>query len=748
MWTTLRQILWEWRGVVITTPSVASLVILLRLAGLLQAWEWSAFDQYMRLRPQAPSDDRVVIVGLDENDVRSIGQAIIPDGVYAELIKKLRAQEPRAIGLDIYRDLPVEPGHDELIEVFKTTPNLVGIQKVIGEAGRDTIAPPPVLKEQNQVGANDLVTDADNTVRRGLVSVNDANGETIYSLSLYLALLYLAADGIAPIMLEGSDDSWWLGQSLFKPFEANDGGYIRADAGGYQQLINYRGPTQTFETVSLMDVLNNKTPLDWARDRIVLIGAVGESFQDVVYTPYSSGLLSIPEPMSGVEVHANFTSQIISAAIEGRPLIQTWPEPVEWVWILLWSGAGATLVWQTRKPGNLHRGWLQRSTVAAAAIVILFGGAYGAFVTGWWIPLAPALVASVGAATVVTGYLAYTAGNIRKTFGRYLSDEIVTNLLENPDAQKLGGERRRLTILTSDLRGFTATSERLSPEEVLKVLNFYLGRMTDVITRYQGTIDEFIGDGILVLFGAPICREDDAQRAVACAVAMQLVMIEVNQTIQIWGLPPLEMGIGIHTGEAVVGNIGSERRTKYGVVGSAVNLTYRIESYTIGGEILISEETRQAAGSIVQIERQKEVQPKGVRSPITIHEVGGIGGSYNLTLIQEVETFLPLAEAILVRYTTLLGKHVGKTYFQGWLIQLSEKGALVRPDSVADAFMLPLTNIKLNLLGKGESTVISEDIYAKVIEKPTEPDKFYIRFTAKPPTVNTQLNSLYQALKA
>ena len=748
MWTALRRILWEWRGVVITTPSVAGMVIFLRLAGLLQAWEWSAFDQFMRLRPPAPPDNRVVIVGLDENDVGSLGQAIIPDGVYAELIKKLRDQEPRAIGLDIYRDLPVDPGHADLVEVFRTTPNLVGIQKVVGEAGRETIAPPPVLKDLGQVGANDLVADADNTVRRGLISVNDATGETVYSLSLFLALLYLAADDVAPKMVEGSEDTWWLGQSLFKPFEANDGGYSRADAGGYQQLINYRGPTRTFETVSLMQVLNDEIPPDWARDRIVLIGAVGESFQDFVYTPYSSGLLSLPEPMSGVEVHANLTSQIISAAIEGRPLVQFWSEPLEWGWILLWAGIGATLVWRTRKTGNRVKGWLQKITVAATTISILFGGAYGAFVMGWWIPLAPALVAFAGAATAVMGYLAHTASDIRKTFGRYLSDEIVTNLLENPEAQKLGGERCQLTILTSDLRGFTATSERISPEEVLKVLNFYLGRMTDVITRYQGTIDEFMGDGILVLFGAPIHREDDPQRAVACAVEMQLAMSEINQTVKTWGLPPLEMGIGIHTGEAIVGNIGSEQRTKYGVLGSAVNLTYRIESYTIGGQILISDQTLEAAGSMVIIDGQKQVKPKGVRSPITIHQVSAVGDLYNLALAKEEETLLPLEEAILVKYSTLSDKHVGATCFQGQLVQLSEKGALVQPEPSADAVMQPLTNIKLNLFAMGESTVISEDVYAKVLEKPTAPDQFYIRFTAKPPAVDSQLNTLYQALKA
>src|SRR4028119_805909 len=146
-----------------------------------------------------------------------------------------------------------------------------------------------------------------------------------------------------------------------------------------------------------------------------------------------------------------------------------------------------------------------------------------------------------------------------------------------------------------------------------------------------------MGDGILVLFGAPTLREDDATRAVACAVAMQLAMVTVNNKMKEWGLPKLEMGIGINTGEVVVGNIGSDKRTKYGVVGSQVNLTYRIESYTVGGQILISESTLNEVASIVKIDGQKEIKPKGVQQPITIYEIGGIGGGYNLFLSREEE---------------------------------------------------------------------------------------------------------------
>jgi adenylate cyclase len=337
---------------------------------------------------------------------------------------------------------------------------------------------------------------------------------------------------------------------------------------------------------------------------------------------------------------------------------------------------------------------------------------------------------------------------IRQVFGRYLTNEVVANLLESPEGLKLGGERRKITILTSDLRGFTATSERLQPEEVIHILNLYLEYMADVITKYQGTIDEFMGDGILVLFGAPTAREDDAVRAVACACAMQLAMGAVNEKMKELGLLPLEMGIGINTGEVVVGNIGSEKRTKYGIVGSEVNLTYRIESYTTGGQIIISEQTLQDAGSIVKIQGQRQVKPKGVQQPITIYEVYGIAGFYNLYLPREEELFLPLDEEIPIQYALLDGKNISDTLFKGSLVELSDKGAKVRSENLGeDNLPLALTNLKLNLLTSNIPAEVSEDMYAKVLEKWAERGSFYIRFTANPPAVQMRLDELYNRFR-
>ena len=202
----------------------------------------------------------------------------------------------------------------------------------------------------------------------------------------------------------------------------------------------------------------------------------------------------------------------------------------------------------------------------------------------------------------------------------------------------MGGEKRKISMIMTDLRGFTSLSERLPPQRVVALLNRYLTTMVSVIKQYQGTIDEFIGDAIFVLFGAPLWQEDDAQRAVACAVAMQLAMAAINEQNREEDLPEIEMGIGVHTGQVVVGNIGSPERMKYGVVGSHVNLTSRIQSYTTGGQILISEATRQEVGQILRLGKQSEVKAKGIEHPITLFEVFGIGGKHKLQLTDIAET--------------------------------------------------------------------------------------------------------------
>ena len=210
---------------------------------------------------------------------------------------------------------------------------------------------------------------------------------------------------------------------------------------------------------------------------------------------------------------------------------------------------------------------------------------------------------------------------IRSTFGRYVSDEIVDNLLEEPEGLKLGGDLREVTILMSDIRQFSTICEQLPPEKVMRMLNNYLGTMSEIIIGHQGTIDEFIGDAILAIFGAPVRRDDDADRAVQCAMDMQQAMRDINRENALAALPEISMGIGVNTGAVIAGNIGSEKRSKYGVVGHHVNVTARIESETAGGDILISSSTLDKLQLAVCLGEQKEVRVKGINEIITMHQV-------------------------------------------------------------------------------------------------------------------------------
>src|SRR5262247_4600496 len=210
---------------------------------------------------------------------------------------------------------------------------------------------------------------------------------------------------------------------------------------------------------------------------------------------------------------------------------------------------------------------------------------------------------------------------IRNTFGRYVSPEVAKTLLESPEGLKFGGEKREITVLMSDLRGYTRFAEQGDPAWVMELLNDFLARMTDIIIAYGGSINEFIGDAIFAVYGAPIAHHDHAERAAASALAMQRAMAELNQENTARGRPRFEMGIGINTGEAVVGNIGSEQRTKYAVVGAAVNLAARVEGCTVGGQILMTESTVRYLGPLADVAPPLSVEVKGVAEPLLLYEL-------------------------------------------------------------------------------------------------------------------------------
>ncbi|WP_071188167.1 adenylate/guanylate cyclase domain-containing protein [Trichormus sp. NMC-1] len=737
MWEKLKQRIWEWRGVVIAVPNVTLIVIALRLIGLLQSLELTALDQFFLLRPQEPVDNRIVIVEINEADIKKQKSWPISDAVLATLLNRIKQQQPKVIGLDIYRNLVVNPGYQDLVKVFESTPNLIGIQKVLESVDSSPVEPPPLLKQRQQVGGNDVPVDGDGRVRRGMLYLFSDDDNFIESFSLKLALSYLASDGITEKEATTNPNYLQLGKGIFPRFQANDGGYVGVNAGSYQVLLNYRGRIDKFTKVSLTAVLENSIEPDLMRGKVVIIGSTAESLRDTFFTPYSSKVFAAPERMAGVTIHANLTSQILSSALDGRPLIKSGNEPFEWLWIFLWSTIGAILSWQQR-----HNIFLIIVSISVAGTGLI-GGCFLAFLVGWWIPIVPPALGLAGATIAITQYIAHSAASLQKTFGRYLTEEVVANLIETPSGLKLGGERRKVTILVSDVRGFSAISEEFPPEQVVKILNLYLEVMTDIINQHKGTINDFMGDGILVMFGAPISREDDSQRAIACAVAMQLAMQQVNAKNQQMNLPILEMGIGINTGEVVAGNIGSQKRAEYTVIGSHVNLAARIESYSVGGQILISEHTWKDANIDLRIDNQLQVEPKGIKHPITVYEIGGIGEKYNLFLPKINEDIDILSEELPIEFIVLHGKHVDGKIFTGAIVGLSENGAQLR--SSLDLQLL--SNLKLKLSTETALSTEAPDIYAKVMKKSAvEENHFLIRFTGILPKGMKRLKKVGQTL--
>lgn len=300
---------------------------------------------------------------------------------------------------------------------------------------------------------------------------------------------------------------------------------------------------------------------------------------------------------------------------------------------------------------------------------------------------------------------------IRDTFGRYLSKEVVEELFGSPDGLKIGGEVRQVTLLVSDLRGFTSMAAHLSPEDVLPILNRYLERMVDIIMRYRGTVDEFQGDGILAFFGAPLARPDDPERAIACAIEMQRALLEFNAEQQRRQLPELAMGIGINTGEVIVGNIGSEKRAKYGAVGSEINTAYRLESYTVGGQILISPRTYERAAAVVGVRGTMDVQFKGLEEPMTLYDVVSLKGTYACALPETAPmTFTPLDPPLPASCFLVEGKTVSDTAIPGQIIRLSPTAAEV----ILDGQVALHTNLKLILSSPAPAAL--PEIYAKVLE--------------------------------
>lgn len=379
-WLSKNQSPRSWLGI-LPGLSLIGLTVIARLAGLFEPIELKTLDLFMRLRPVEPIDERVLVVGINDADIRRLDTYPVPDQTLTELLQKLEGYQPRAVGIDIVRDVPQEPGHQAFSQALRNMPHVFGIE-ILGSEGLPGASPPPALPAE-RVGVSDFPLDADGFVRRSQLGSFDAKGDYHYSLAVRLAKEYLDHEDILLDSGLKDPEAMRFGQTELPSFRENTGSYIRAQVGDQQTLLNVRNNPAPFRQVSLFSVLDNSIRPEWVQDKVVLIGITAASTKDLIYTDAIAD--ENPGTVYGVVIHAHAVSQILSAVLNDRPLLKTWPEASEYLWILLWGMGGIFLI--RRFPYFDAHVW-----VTLSAGVGLVGISYGALLLGWWIPIVPPLV--------------------------------------------------------------------------------------------------------------------------------------------------------------------------------------------------------------------------------------------------------------------------------------------------------------------------------------------------------------------
>jgi adenylate cyclase len=625
---------------------LVSLAILgLRGCGNLESLELAAYDWFIRLRPSDPGPDpRIVLVTITEEDIQTLGSWPLSDDVLAQTLESVARFGPRAIGVDIYRDLPVPPGSARLQDFLRTNGRIIWVTK-FGQGKTDGIPPPKTLRGTESVGFNDIVVDPGGVVRRGLLFIDDGV-TTATAFALRLALLYLQPKGIILQPDPKYPDQLRLGPNTMRPLEPSDGPYVAADTRGYQFLLDFKGWRGPFASVTLTELLSGNIAPEVLRDKIVLIGVTAESVKDHFYTPFSYGLQD-NQQTDGVAIHAHIASQLIRLGLGSAAPMKTISEWQASLWIMLWSAIGTLTGFKVRSP------WKFSFAVGSGLFVLAFFD-FIVFLRGWWLPLVPPALSWSISAGAITAYLSHQEtvqrAALMQLFSRHVSKQVAEGIWRERE-QFLDGQRPRpqqlvATVLFTDLVGFTSVSEKLPPEELMDWLNECMEPMAKQVSAHGGVIEQYTGDAIVAVFGVPIARKDeeeisqDAINAVNCALAMETTLRDLNRQWLARNRPTTAMRIGIYTGPMVAGSLGSSERLEYVVIGDAVNVASRLESFdkelfplSLDGRpcrILIGEATLCRLSERFDTERVGEVSLKGKEEKISVYRVVGHATAFSI----------------------------------------------------------------------------------------------------------------------
>ena len=399
--------------VIVSALAVTGVIVGLRQLGWLQSLELIAYDKMMLQLPEQEVDSRVLTVLVTEDDIQAQRQWPLPDATLAKALNIINAAEPRAIGIDLYRDLPVEPGHQQLSQLFSNSDRIIAVCK-LESARQPAVASPPSLALE-QVGFADIPIDPDGVVRRNLFYIDPQEGRcpTPYSFSLQLALWYLFAEGVDPQMAPGG--FLQLGKAVLEPIDSNTGSYQNIDANGYQLMLNYRRADNAATAVTLGEILAGEVDSEDIKDKVVLLGVSAPSLKDDFYTPFSNQGQTV-ELMPGVVVHGQMVSQLLSSALDGERLIWGWSQKLEILWIFFWAFLGSSTAALIYRPI-----FIILSQFGGFVVIIL--GSWIIFLNSGWIPLVPAILSLASGATLLITFNSYQSRQEQLTIRKQVQEQ-------------------------------------------------------------------------------------------------------------------------------------------------------------------------------------------------------------------------------------------------------------------------------------------------------------------------------------
>lgn len=648
-------------GCLLISLLITGAILLVRAQGWLQRLESITYDRFVKGRMKTDSkDDRIVLVGMTEQDLVDYGFPI-PDDKLLEVIQKIDGQKPAITALDMYRDLP-EPRGQAPAEYEKFQKNLLNLESVFAIERVGIVDAPSEFYGTDRVLANNLPKDIqiDGVFRRGMLFAEQRkkkpkeDADSLQALSLGMAIAYLASKEIDVGFEPGPDQRplLRLNKTIIPRLTSDAGGYVGLQVKDYEYLVDFEAPLSfrvekkspdnplgqfsddTPYDYSFGEVIRDQVPPGAFTGKIVVLATVMQSIKDSNPTP-------IDENLRGVQQHIMMTHQLLGYALDGKKPTGWWPEWGEILWI-----TGCTLA------GGMLGLWLRTPLRLVPALLLVLAGiiyaAYFAFHQGLWILLAAPFIGCVVAAALVTSYvvaLERAKGRVVESlFSKHVSKKVANALIEKADQFVDGGRMATRaftgTVIFTDLAGFSTASEKLTAQQTMNWLNQYMDVMAALVEHYEGTINKYIGDAIMAVFGAPIVHQDDvginadAARAIRCALHMrrEVPILNARWAATAPDLPPVAMRVGIFTGPLVDGSFGSAERLEWTVIGDTVNRANRLEA--AGKEvkdqltpeekpcpILIGPEVFRRVGDMFETVPVEDMALKGISERVTVYRV-------------------------------------------------------------------------------------------------------------------------------